>query len=216
MAQVIYQQGDIPKAIALWEQSLEITEQIGDVKGKATTLNNMALVIADQGDIPKAIALYEQVVSTLSQISAYSDLVTVLSNLGLTDESNGLVYLAQAMWLTLRIQAPLSQTIRLIGALYNRVPQGDELEALLGTTAMFFCNYRGEGHPQLEELQEHSFKIISGAASAQGIETEEAFGNWYVQQRLNDPDYFFPRLNQRLEEIVGDGWVFERSQVVGE
>ncbi|MEH1775355.1 tetratricopeptide repeat protein [Nostoc sp.] len=48
---------DIPKAIALWEQSLEISEQIGDVKGKATTLNNMALVIAQQGDIPKAIAL---------------------------------------------------------------------------------------------------------------------------------------------------------------
>ncbi|MDZ8087902.1 MAG: hypothetical protein RMY16_20400 [Nostoc sp. DedQUE12b] len=33
-----------------------------------------------------------------------------------------------------------------------------------------------------------------------------------VQQRLNDPEYFRPRLNQRLEEIVGDGWLFDRSQ----
>jgi tetratricopeptide (TPR) repeat protein len=215
MAQVFAQQGDILKAIALWEQNLEICEQIGDVKLKATTLSNMAQVFAQQGDIPKAIALWEQVVSAFAQISAYGNLVTVLGNLGVTDESNGLVYLAQAIWLTLRIQAPLVDTIQLIRVLYNKVPQGDELEAALGATAMFFCNSRGEGHPQLEELQEDSFKIISGAANTQGIETQEAFDNWFVQQRLNDPEYFLPRLNQRLEEIVGDGWLFDRSQVVG-
>ncbi|MEH1922388.1 tetratricopeptide repeat protein [Nostoc sp.] len=216
MARVIAQQGYISKALALWEQSLEIIEQIGDAQGKASTLNNMAGVFANQGEISKAIALWEQVVSTLAQISAYSDLVTVLSNLGLTDESNGLVYLAQAIWLTLRIQAPLVDTIQLISALYNKVPQSDELEAVLGATAMFLCNSRGEGHPQLEKLQEDSFKIILGAANAQGIETQEAFGNWFTQQRLNDPEYFLPRLNQRLEEIVGDGWLFDPSQVVGE
>ncbi|MBC6435004.1 hypothetical protein FM036_34075, partial [Nostoc sp. HG1] len=185
----------------------------GDVKGKATTLNNIAGVIAQQGDIPKAITLWEQVASTLAQISAYGDLVKVLSNLGVADESNGLVYLAQAVWLTLRIQAPLAQTIQLIRALYNKVPQGDELKAVLGATAMFFCNHRGKGHPQLEELQEHIIEIISGAASAQGIETKEAFEAWYIQQRLNDQEYFLPRLNQRLEEIVGDAWLFDPSQV---
>ncbi|MEH1952146.1 tetratricopeptide repeat protein [Nostoc sp.] len=147
------QNGDIPKAIALWEQSLEISEQIGDVKGKATTLNNMALVIAQQGDIPKAIALWKQVASTLAQTSAYGDLVTVLNNLGVTDESNGLVYLAQAIWLTLRIQATLALTIQLMCALYNTVPQGHELETVLVATATFFCNYRGEDYPQLEELK---------------------------------------------------------------
>ncbi|MEH2251489.1 tetratricopeptide repeat protein [Nostoc sp.] len=217
MALVFRQQGDIARAIALWEQSLEIQQQIGDVKGKATTLNNMALVFRQQGDIARAIALYKEVAATLAQISAYSDVVTVLDNVGVADETNGLVYLVQAVWLTLKIQAPLAQTIRLIRVLYNAVPQGDELEALLGAMAMFFCNRRGEGHPQLEELQEHSFKMISGAASAQGIETQEAFEAWYVQQRLNDPEYFLPRLNQRLEKIVGDGWLFDPSQVsVGE
>ncbi|BDI19944.1 hypothetical protein ANSO36C_57460 [Nostoc cf. commune SO-36] len=55
MAQVIYQQGDIPKAIrTLGAILVEIFEQIGDVFGKAATLNNMAQVIADQGDIPKS------------------------------------------------------------------------------------------------------------------------------------------------------------------
>ncbi|MEH2313371.1 MAG: tetratricopeptide repeat protein [Nostoc sp.] len=213
MAGVIADQGDIARAIALWEQSLEIQQQIGDVVGEAATLNNMAGVIADQGDIARAIALYRQVASTLAQISAYGDLVTVLKNLSVTDESNDLIYLAQTIWLTLRIQAPLADTIYLIGALYNAVIQGDELQALLGATAIFFCARRGEGHLRLEELQNVSFEMIAGVADVQGIETQEAFDNWYVQQRLNDPEYFFLLLNQRLEEIVGDGWLFDPSQV---
>ena len=58
-----------------------------------------------------------------------------------------------------------------------------------------------------------SFEILLGAAGAQGIETQEAFDTWVVQQRLNDPEYYLTRLIQRLEEIVGDGWLFDRSQV---
>ncbi len=217
MAQVFADQGDITQAIALWEQDLEISEQIGNVKGKAATLNNMAQVFADQGDITKAIALYEEVAVTLAQIRAYGDLVTVLNNLGVADESNSLIYLAQAMWLTLRIQAPLASTINLIRSLYyDAVPQGDELEALLAATAMFFCNNRGEGHPQLKELQQSSWMIVLDAAARQGIDTREAFYTWYIQQRLNDSEYFLPRINQRLEEIVGDGWLFDPSQVGGD
>ncbi|MHC5765144.1 MAG: tetratricopeptide repeat protein [Nostoc sp.] len=213
MAKVIADHGDIPKAVAFWEQNLEIFEQIGDVKGKAVTFSNIASLAGKTGDKTRQLELNIEAVSALIQIRAYSDLLTVLGNLGVADESNGLVYLAQAIWLTLRIQAPLAKTIQLILAFYNRVPQDNELEAVLGVTAMFFCNLRGEGHPQLEELQERSFKIILDAVGIQGIETQEAFDNWYVQQRLNDPDYFLPRLNQRLEDIVGDGWLFDRSQV---
>ncbi|MCL6753204.1 hypothetical protein KBT16_20430 [Nostoc sp. CCCryo 231-06] len=93
------------------------------------------------------------------------------------------------------------------------MPQGDELEALLGATAMFFCNCRGEGHPQLEELQKRSIEMILGAAGRQGVDIEEGLEAWFTQQRLNDPEYFLPRLNQRLEEIVGDGWLFDPSQI---
>ncbi|MBN4004364.1 tetratricopeptide repeat protein [Nostoc sp. LPT] len=213
MARIIADQGHTARALVLYEQSLEIKEQIGDVQGKGATLANMASWAGKTGNKARQLELNLQAALALVQVRAYGDLVTVLSNLGLADESNGLVYLAQAIWLTLRIQAPLAQTIQLICGLCNAVPQGDELEALLGTTAMFFCNRRGEGHPQLKELQEHSVNLILGAAVAQGIETQEAFGTWLAQQKLNDPEYFLRRLNQRLEKIVGDGWLFDRSQV---
>lgn len=135
----------------------------------------------------------------------------MLGNLGVTDETNGLVYLAQATWLSLRIHAPLADTINLIRALFNTVPQGDELEALLANTALYFCQVRGEGQPELESLQESSWTMISFAAEAQGITTPEAFDTWFTQQQLNKPEYFLPRLQERLETIVGDGWLFERD-----
>ncbi len=213
MAGVIAQQGDIEKALSLCHQSLEIYERIKNVQGKAATLYKMAYLVGKTGDKVKKLDLYSQAARLLARAGAYTNLVGVLGSVALADESNGLVYLAQAIWLTLRIQAPLANTIAIIRAFHNAVPQGDELKALLGTTALFFCRRRGEGHPQLEKLQKLSVRMISGAAGAQGIETQEAFDTWYVQQRLNDPEYFLPRLTQRLEELVGNEWLFDRSQV---
>ncbi|MFH7025068.1 MAG: tetratricopeptide repeat protein [Heteroscytonema crispum UTEX LB 1556] len=210
MADLKAQQGDITGAIALYQESLSIKESINDVRGKAATLHQMADLKAQQGDITGAIALYQESAKLLGQVRAYVDLRQVLKNLGVTDETKGIIYLAQAVWLCLRIDVPLTDTVDTLLAMYNRVPQGDEMEALLGAVAVCLCHIRGEGHPQLEELQERSFKILGGAAAAQGVETREAFDTWFVQQRLNEPEYFIPRLNQRLEEIVGDEWVFER------
>ncbi|MFB2771730.1 tetratricopeptide repeat protein [Pelatocladus sp. BLCC-F211] len=213
MAGVIAQQGDVNQALSLWERSLELKENINDVFGSAVTLANIAYCAGEQGDKTRQLNLYLQAVEKLAKVRAYVNLAQILGNLGTIADSKGLTYFAQAIWLTLRIQAPLADTISLIRALYNVVPQGDEIQALLGATAMFFCNYRGEGHPQLEELRDISVNMVVGAAGRQGIETEEAFATWWTQQRLNDPEYFLPRLNQRLEEIVGDGWLFDQLSV---
>ncbi|MEG5158968.1 tetratricopeptide repeat protein [Microcoleus sp. AT3-A2] len=58
---IIYaNQGEIAKAIAFYEQSLELHEKIGDVRGKAATLHNLAGIYANQGEVAKAIAFYQQ------------------------------------------------------------------------------------------------------------------------------------------------------------
>ncbi len=59
-ADLLVQLGDIPRALDLWNQSLELKEKIGDVRGKAATLHNKAQVIAQQGDIPRALDLWNQ------------------------------------------------------------------------------------------------------------------------------------------------------------
>nr|WP_052324780.1 tetratricopeptide repeat protein [Hassalia byssoidea] len=52
--------GKIEEAIALYNQSLELFERIGDIQGKAETLHNLANIYADRGKIEEAIALYNQ------------------------------------------------------------------------------------------------------------------------------------------------------------
>ena len=205
------QQGQIEQAIPLYNQSLEIHESINYVQGKAATLNQIALLTYQAGDIPKVIELLQQVAQALAEIRAYIDLRQVLKNLGIADESKGIIYLAQAVWLCLRVQIPLTDAVNTLTAMYNRVPKGDEMEALLGATAVYLCQQKsslGLDPRLLGEVGDLASKILSGAARAQGIETQEDFGTWYVQQRLNEPDYFIPRLAEKLWEIVGDEWLF--------
>ncbi len=97
--------------------------------------------------------------ASVGEVRAYRDLLIVLSNLGFTNEDSGQTYLAQAIWLILRIQAPLTKTIDILSAFYQSIPKADPLEALLGATALYYCNTRGEGHPQLQQLQEKSLNI---------------------------------------------------------
>jgi tetratricopeptide (TPR) repeat protein len=52
--------GKPEEAIALYEQSLELQERIGNVQGKAAALNNLASIYANQGQVEKAITLYQQ------------------------------------------------------------------------------------------------------------------------------------------------------------
>ncbi len=210
MAGLKAQQGDIENAIALYNQSLEIEESINNVQGKAVTLNNLANLAYQAGDTDKVVELLKQAAQALAEIRAYVDLRQVLYNLGIADENKGIIYLAQAVWLCLRVQIPLIATVETLQSMYNQIPKGDELESLLGATACYLCQIRGANHPQLEELQERSFKILVDAAAAQGVETQEAFDTWYVQQQLNNNEYFIRRLLERLEEIVADEWLFER------
>ena len=208
MAGLKVQQGEIEDAIALLNQSLEITNSINDVKAKAANLSQIALLVYQAGDIPKTIELFQQAAQALAQIRAYINLRQALKNLGVADESKGIIYLAQAVWLCLRVQIPLTDAVDTLQAMYNLVPKGDEMEALLGATAVYLCQIRGAEHPQLDDLQQRSIEILAGAAQAQGIETQEDFDTWYVQQRLNEPEYFIPRLMEKLQEIVGDEWLF--------
>jgi tetratricopeptide (TPR) repeat protein len=98
MAQIIAQQGDITRAIALWQQSLEIKERIGDVGGKAATLNNMAQVIAQQGDITHAITLWEQSLEILERIGDVGGKATTLNNMAGVIAQQGDITRAIALW----------------------------------------------------------------------------------------------------------------------
>jgi tetratricopeptide (TPR) repeat protein len=60
LAGIYATQGEVAKASALYEESLELTGNIGDVQGKAATLHQLAGIYAHQGEVAKAIAFYQK------------------------------------------------------------------------------------------------------------------------------------------------------------
>ncbi|MEH2109525.1 tetratricopeptide repeat protein [Nostoc sp.] len=60
-AQIYVQQGQFPRAINLYEQSLEITKRLDDFKGQAAILHDMASMYANHGKFDKAITYLQQV-----------------------------------------------------------------------------------------------------------------------------------------------------------
>ncbi len=201
--------GDLNQALKLSQDSIEIEREIGDRQGEAASLAQMAAVARQQGDAALERELRLQAAVIRGSIGDYGGLVITLWNLGANDKPDAIIYLAQSLWLTLKCSTNLEDAIDLIAAIYNKVPSGDIIESLLGATACHLCQTRS--HPELEQLIELSGKMIIGAARQQGLETPADFDNWKSTNRLDDPDYFVPELLGRLEAIVGDGWLFDKS-----
>ncbi len=206
--------GDLNQALQLSQDSIEIQKEIGNRLGEAASLAQMAYCAGKLGDSERKKELNLQAVKVSGSIGNYGLSITVLRNLGFNDKPGALGYLAQALWLTLHRSTNLKSAITLIVAIYQKVPSGEEIEAFLGATACYLCHTRS--HPELEHLVELSNEIIRNAAKQQGIETPADYDNWKSTNRLDDPDYFLPELLGRLEAIVGDGWLFDRSAFLKE
>nr|WP_223807459.1 tetratricopeptide repeat protein [Pseudanabaena sp. UWO311] len=64
------QQGQVENEIALYQQSLEIKERIGDVQGKAATLANMGVLSANNGDFQTAISYLQESLTILQHLKS--------------------------------------------------------------------------------------------------------------------------------------------------
>jgi tetratricopeptide (TPR) repeat protein len=201
--------GDLHKAMDLLQKSVEITRKTDNYPGELANLVKMAGIAHQLGNRKQEREIQLQAAVIRGSIGDYGGLVITLYNLGTNNEPNALGYLAQALWLTLHCSTNLENAVSLIVAIYNKVPSGDSLESLLGAAALYLCHTRS--HPELEQLIELSDEMIIGAANQQGIETQADYDNWKTTNRLDDPDYFLPELLKRLEAIVGDGWLFDKS-----
>jgi tetratricopeptide (TPR) repeat protein len=60
LAGLLVTRGDLDRALALYQESLQLKEQLGDKKGKAASLANMAQVFLTRGDLDRALALYQE------------------------------------------------------------------------------------------------------------------------------------------------------------
>jgi Tetratricopeptide repeat len=69
--------GDLDGAMKLYQQSAAIEEQLGNLQGKASTLNNVAVVLFQNGEREKSLALFFESLSTFAKIGAAPNANTV-------------------------------------------------------------------------------------------------------------------------------------------
>jgi len=98
MAGVIARQGDVDRAMKLWQESLELKEKIGDVQGKAATLGNMASVIAQQGDVDRAMKLWQESLELKDKIGDVQGKAATLHNMAGVIARQGDVDRAMKLW----------------------------------------------------------------------------------------------------------------------
>ena len=83
--------GEWDRAIDLYEQSLAIKEQVGDIRGIAKTTKNLGLVYGRKGEWDRAIEFHEQALETMEQVGDIHSMATTYGNLGS-------VYLRKREW----------------------------------------------------------------------------------------------------------------------
>ncbi len=89
MGYVYKEQGNIPKALELYNQSLKLREEIGDKRGIANSLNNIGRIYNNRGDIPSALDCYTKSLRIQNEIGDKQGASISLCNIGLIYNGQG-------------------------------------------------------------------------------------------------------------------------------
>ena len=80
-ANVLYDRGDLPGALRLYEQAVGTYREIGNRGAEAGALNNIAVVLKNQGDLDQARRLYEDVLAITREVGSRGGEAYALNNL---------------------------------------------------------------------------------------------------------------------------------------
>ncbi|MFN6567214.1 tetratricopeptide repeat protein [Dendronalium sp. ChiSLP03b] len=110
------QNSEYRSAIALYNQSLEITQRIGNVQGKAATLHQRGILYANKGEVDEAIALFNQSLSIKEHIGDVQGKAMTLWWLGHLAEQQGeytkaISYLQPALEILQRLKSPDAESV---------------------------------------------------------------------------------------------------------
>lgn len=84
-----YQQGELDKAVNLWYKSLEIKEELSDLKGQANVLNNIGNIEIDLGELDKSKATFKKILAIQTSILDSSGIARTYNTLGYIERING-------------------------------------------------------------------------------------------------------------------------------
>ncbi len=134
--------GDLDGAMSLYQQSLEIKEGLGDLRGKSAALHEMAGVYVTRGDLDGAMSLYQQALhideglgDLQGKIRTLANMANILENNGEAERALGLY--KQALSLSQQINEPfaVANVLRMMSS--SLTAQGKKKEVIAGLIEIF-------------------------------------------------------------------------------
>ncbi len=98
LALLVSRQGELERALVLWQNAVIFKEQICDTQGKAVILQQMAYVIAQLGEIDRAFALWQESFTLCDQIGDLLGKSSSLHQLAGLYAQRGEIERALALW----------------------------------------------------------------------------------------------------------------------
>ncbi|MGH2562459.1 MAG: tetratricopeptide repeat protein, partial [Thermomicrobiales bacterium] len=121
-------QADHDRAVALYQESLDIWRALDDAAGIASALNNLGVIAHDRADYPRATALYEDALAASRQLGDRQLVAATLLNLGIVarrqgefDRATTLYEESVVLWRELGDRLRVALTLNNLGVVaYNR------------------------------------------------------------------------------------------------
>jgi tetratricopeptide (TPR) repeat protein len=222
LAVLLVKQGKVEEAIGLYQQSLALKEQIGDVQGKAATLHCMAIIYANQGKVEEAIGLYQQSLALKEQIGDVQGkaatlhcMAIIYANQGKVEEAIGLYQQSLALKEQIGDVQGKAATLHCMAMIYANQGKVEEaiglyqqslalkeqigdVQGKAATLAMMgnLLTNQGEFDRAIPMLQE-SATILQSIGSWETEKVQQMVINAIIQKVLASPQG--PQLQQALE-----------------
>lgn len=128
------QQGDYGRAKPLFEESLGLSRKLGDTRGVASALHNLALVLRQQGEYAAAISPFEESLQLFEELGDKRGIAISLNNLGLVaryggEDKRALEFFQRALTLVKALgdKRGIGISLTVLGYLY--LDQGEDVRA---------------------------------------------------------------------------------------
>lgn len=212
MAVALCDHGVVARSQELSEEALTLFAKTGDAQGKALVLVNLATLAGYQGQTRRQRSLYLQALPTLAEQNAWFDVLQVLHCLSCCLDHLAIL---QAVWIVIRVEAPLETFIDMFAELDQREGLDPRLSTLLATAVFFLDPGRKQNNnDKLNQLRTSVIGRLERAYHASAY-FGEGLDQWMFAEGLHDPTLFLPRFSDLLEEAIGERWYFERAPLMG-
>jgi hypothetical protein len=122
--------------------------------------------------------------------------------------------LAQRAWVALKSDAPGIEVVVALRELVMTLRPQHELAGPLGALAYLMAQRRQTDHRDHEFAVGMSQQLLHLICEGQGVgQEDDAFQKWVTDNRLEDPDYYLPKVMEGLKIMVLDDWWFDHARL---